>query len=452
MAIDTNTRVSFRRLLILLTLALPLASCGGGGEDSQPAPVVPAPAPTPQPPAPATVTYLHSFQRLPSDGGQPNGPLLQANDGNFYGTTRAGGPNTCRPVLPIPCGVIFKVTPAGVETVLYAFGTSANDGYTPLGSLIQGQDGALYGTTSNGGIYGGGGTIFRITLGGAYSVLHSFGATPTDGITPTSGLIQARDGDFYGVTVSGGTNHCANIPQAGGNCGTVFKMASNGAVTILYSFGTSFSDGVTPNGPLLQASDGNFYGTTGNGGANNYGTVFKITSAGIETVMRSLGAGFNPGFLPTDAYAPQGALVQGSDGALFGTSVSGGGGSCGNTFSCGTVFRITLAGDYSILYAFATSSTKSGHGPSPYLIQGRDGNFYGTTYSGGDTLGTPDGTVFRLTPSGIHTTLYSFGPLNDAPSHPETGVIQGSDGALYGTTFYSRQFDGSGTVFRLSLQ
>jgi len=398
------------------------------------------------------VTFLHNFRADLGDGGQPNGPLVQASDGNFYGTTRAGGLTDCRSDH-IPCGVIFKMTPDGTESVIHKFGSIENDGYTPSGSIIQGQDGALYGLTSNGGDYGGGGTVFKITLDGTYTVLHSFGGTPDDGVVPVGGLIQATDGNFYGVTGSGGANHCFQIPQDGGNCGTVFKVTPNGDTTILYSFGTSISDGVTPLASLVQASDGNFYGTTANGGANacttsnatnNCGTLFKTTPNGETTILHSFGPTYH------EPIAPLGALIQGTDGALYGTTASGGGGErCYWVFGCGTVFKFTLAGELSIVHAFAVTSREDGDGPSQYLIQASDGNFYGTTGSGGTNLGDLEGTAFKLTPAGVLTTLYSFGPLNDKASNPVGGLIEGTDGAFYGITAYSDAFTGAGSVYKL---
>lgn len=431
-------------VLALLVLSAAFASCGsgtGGGSDNNPPPLA-----LPE----AKVTFLHNFRPDQGDGGQPNGPLLQASDGYFYGTTRAGGTHQCTD--GIGCGSIFRMSADGRETVLYNFGSTANDGYRPSGPLMQGRDGALYGLTSNGGDYGGGGTVFKITLGGVYTVLHSFGGTPDDGVVPVGGLIQATDGNFYGVTASGGANHCFQIPQDGGNCGTVFRISPTGATSILYSFGTSISDGVTPLATLVQASDGNLYGTTVNGGANscttsnethNCGTLFKTTLSGQTTILYSFGPVY------TDAIAPQGALIQGTDGALYGTTAAGGGGSCGGFFGCGTVFKITLAGELSIVYSFALSSRLDGYGPSQYLIQARDGNFYGTTGSGGVHLSDLNGTAFKLTPGGVLTTLYSFGPLNSKASNPTGGLIEASDGALYGVTAYSDEYAGRGSVFKL---
>jgi len=378
----------------------------------------------------ATLTYLHAFGP-PPDASQPNGPLLLASDGNFYGTSRAGGANRCGDI-DFPCGAVFKVTPDGKETVISSFGLSATDAYRPNAGLIQGKDGALYGTTSNGGTYGGG-TVFKVTLGGVRTILYSFGATLTDGVVPTAALIQADDDNFYGTTSSGGGNHCGNIPQAGGNCGTIFRVTPQGVETVMHSFGAFAGDGVEPLGALLQASDGNFYGTTIDGGAgtcgvsvdipNSCGTVFKMTPAGVVTIIHSFGA-------KGDGIAPQGTLVQGADGALYGTTPSGG----AVGYASGIVFRITLAGKETVFYSFGPALT-DGDGPSPFLILASDGNFYGTTRSGGANQCTSCGTVFRLTPAGAHTVLASFGPVNIAPNDPGAGVTEGPDGALYGVTF-----------------
>lgn len=221
------------RLLIMLLAAL-LASCGGssgGSQNSSPGPInspTPTPTPIPTPTIPAatvTVTYLHAFQTSSvADGGQPNGPLLQASDGNFYGTTRAGGTNKCRTFENF-CGTVFRITPSGDEAVLYSFGANPSDGQSPNGPLLQASNGLLYGTTSNGGLYGRG-TVYQIGLDGVYKLLYSFGASPSDGSTPAAGLVEGRDGYLYGTTASGGANHCDQIPQSGSNCGAVFRIST----------------------------------------------------------------------------------------------------------------------------------------------------------------------------------------------------------------------------------
>lgn len=435
----------------LLILSV-LAACGDGGGSTTPTPTptptpaptptpTPAPTPTPTPAPSANVTYLHTFGVSGADGFQPNGPPLQASDGNFYGTTRNGGINTCRPISPIPCGVIFKVMPSGQETVLYQFGSTANDGYSALSALIQGPDGALYGTTSNGGAFGGGGTVFRIALDGSYRILHSFGGAIGEGDTLSSALVLARDGNFYGVTSSGGANRC-DPSREGGSCGTIFKLTPDGTLTTLQSFGGTPSAGVQPNGPLVQTLDGAFYGTTSLGGTYGRGTVFRLGVDGTLTTVYSFGA------TGSDPSSPQGSLVQGMDGALYGTTPSGGTG-------YGTAFRLDLAGRVTVLHSFGSGGQADGRGPSAFLSLGRDGALYGTSRNGGINGG---GTVFRLSYTGSLTTLFSFGITQNQPHDPEMGVIEARDGSLYGTTFYNEGLggigarSGFGAFYKLTIQ
>ena len=279
--------------------------------------------------SPAQVlTTLHSFggsstdcQSQPGCGSYPLAGLVQASDGNFYGTTEgSGGNNNC----VSGCGTVFKITPSATLTTLYRFCSQANcaDGESPRAGLVQASDGNFYGTTENGGAnncapYYGCGTVFKITSSGALTTLHSFARS--DGAYPGAGLVQASDGNFYGTTYVGGTN----------NYGTVFKITPQGTLTTLHSF--DGSDGANPADGLLQASDGNFYGATSYGGASNdcyggCGTVFKITSSGTLTTLHS--------FAGSDGANPPARLVQASDGNLYGTTYVGG------ADGRGTVFRL----------------------------------------------------------------------------------------------------------------
>jgi uncharacterized repeat protein (TIGR03803 family) len=217
-----------------------------------------------------------------------------------------------------------------------------------------------------------------------------------------------------------------------------------GTETTLYSFGSSLTDGANPNG-LVQGSDGNFYGTTEYGGTNNIaddgdGTVFRISPSGTETSLYSFGSS------PTDGTEPTVGLVQGSDGNFYGTTEVGG--MNGVPYGgAGTVFRISPSGTYTNLYSFGSSPT-DGIGPVAGLVQGSDGNFYGTTTFGGTNL--YDGTVFRISPSGTATTLYSFVGYPTDGQRPYAGLIQGSDGYFYGTTGSGGTTD-NGTVFKLTV-
>jgi uncharacterized repeat protein (TIGR03803 family) len=380
------------------------------------------------------LTALYSFTGT-ADGANPSAALVQGSDGSFYGTTQNGG--------TYYLGTVFKISTNGVLTTLHAF-TGGNDGANPSAALVQGSDRNFYGTT----LYGGGtcwynnvscGTVFKISTNGVLTTLYSFGSVqdtggvPLDGAYPSAALVQGSDGSFYGTTQYGGTYFS----------GTVFKISPNGALTTLYSF-TGTADG-TPSAALVQGSDGSFYGTTQYGGAHTnqwgtgYGTVFKISANGVLTTMHSFTGG-------NDGAGPNG-LVQGSDGNFYGTTSSGG------TSGAGTVFKISTNGVLTSLYSFA-NGTNYGANPSAALVQGSDGSFYGTTQNGG-TFGW--GTVFKISPNGALTTLYSFGSVQDTNgvplggANPSAALVQGSDGSFYGTTQNGGTNGGWwGTVFKIS--
>ena len=355
----------------------------------------------------ATFTTLHSF--LSTNGG-PYGAPIQATNGDLYGTTQeAAG----------AYGAVFKITPSGTLTMLHIF--DGTDGANPESGLIQATNGDLYGTTYQGGANSVG-TVFKITPGGTLTTLHSFDTT--DGAYPESGLIQATNGDLYGTTIDGG----ANCTSSGG-CGTVFKITPGGTLTTLYSFcsQTNCTDGTQPESGLMQATNGDLYGTTYQGGANGKGTVFKITPGGTLTTLHS--------FDTTDGEYPSGALIQATNGDLYGTAQEGGSG-------FGTVFQITLVGTLTTRHNFVYSD-----GAYPYagLMQATNGDLYGTVQDGG-TTGV--GTVFKITPGGTLTTLHIFDSTDG--SYPLAGLTQDTNGKLYGTTTGGGA-DANGTVFSLSL-
>jgi len=355
-------------------------------------------------------TTLYTFTGG-ADGGSPQSSLIQGRDGNFYGTTQYGGTGNT--------GTVYMVTAGGIETVLHSFAAvpdaAISNGTMPKAALVQGNDGSFYGTASVGGLTGAG-TVFQITTARTYTVFYQFDSGP-EGAQPT-GLIQASDGNFYGATTVGGTS---------GN-GTVFKMTPAGAETVLYCFAGG-TDGASPIGGVIEGSDGNFYGTTSSGGANGYGTVYKISPVGVETVIHSFS-------LTPDGIYPKAGLVEGSDGNFYGTTSDGGAG------VYGTAYRVTPSGTMTVLYAFAQGSA-DGKVPWAALIQGADGNFYGTTLGGG---ASNQGTVFSLTPSGTETVLYSFTGQADG-SQPVSALLQASDGTLYGT---SSGGSGAGSVFKIT--
>ena len=383
------------------------------------------------------LTSLHSFQVF-NNGAQPSAGLVQGSDGNFYGTTSGGGTNG-------DYGTVLKISTHGALTTLYSF-TGSNDGAYPRAALVQGNDGNLYGTTYSGGTNNQG-TVFKISTKGALTSLYSFSGTH-DGSNP-NGLVQGNDGNFCGTTYSGGTN----------NQGTVFKIGTSGALTSLYSF-TGTNDGANPNDGLVQGSDGNFYGTTKYGGTTDYnadfaaygrGTVFMISTAGVLTSLYSFTGG-------KDGAYPSARLVQASDGNLYGTTSFGGTYPGLHGVGYGTVFKISTKGAYISLYSFPAGN----HGvfPSSGLVQGNDGSLYGTTPFGGgsnDFGGEGYGTVFKISTDGALISLYSFTGTNDG-AYPN-GLVQGNDGDFYGTTAssgpYGYVFGGSvfgsfGTVFKIS--
>ena len=377
-----------------------------------------------------TFTTLANFNG--TNGDDSTAPLIQASDGNFYGTTSDGGANGGG-------GTVFKVTPAGTLTALYSFCAQAMcaDGSAPMAGLVQGSDGNFYGTTSEGGtgicLPRHCGTVFQITPAGMLTTLHSFGGN--DGSHPLAGLVQGSDGNFYGTTQSGGDN----------SFGTVFTITSAGAFTTLYSF--QDSDGSFPQAGLVQGSDGNFYGTTASGGDNESGTVFAITPAGTLTTLYSFCSQPNC----ADGSFPQAGVVQGSDGNLYGTTSEGG------AYGFGTAFELTLGGTLTTLYSFCgQTGCTDGATPAAGLVQATDGNFYGTTIAGGANQtcsgGTGCGTIFRITTAGALTTLYSFCSLaNCADGELPNGLVQGTNGTFYGTTSAGGPADVTVAVARSSV-
>ena len=369
--------------------------------------------------ATAPVSMGQTFKTLldfnGADGANPvYTSLSQGRDGNLYGTTLGGG--------SYGGGTVLRITPAGALQTVYSFCSQTNctDGSGPYAGLVEGSDGDFYGTTYSGGTSGVFGTVFKITPAGALTTLHSFDLS--DGAGPDSGLVQAANGDFYGTTTGG--------PDS--NNGTVFKITSAGSLTTLHIF--DGTDGSGPVGNLVQAADGNLYGTTPYGGVG-YGTIFKISLSGTLTTLHS--------FTLTDGSYPYGGLVQGSDGSFYGATY--GGGDTSNCFGngCGTVFKITPGGTLTTLHVFESTE---GANPVAGLIQATDGNFYGTTYAGGNAGDW--GTVFKVTPSGAVSTLHSFDG-NDG-GQPYGPVAQATNGNLYGTATNGLGTASQGTIFVIS--
>ena len=301
-------------------------------------------------------------------------------------------------------------------TVLYNFGAANGAPLNPgsPGVVAQGRDGNLYSTTANGGTKGLG-TVFKITPAGKLKVLYNFDGP--NGQAPLGGLTLGTDGKFYGTTWYGGTD----------GSGTVFKITASGKLTVLYNF-MEFSDsGFQPYAPPIQGMDGNFYGTAGFGGSKGAGTVYRITPSGQFTVLHAFGG--------SDGSSPVAPLILGNDGAFYGTTQLGG------SSNNGVVYKITASGTFTIV-----SQLDGTTGGNPYapLLQAQDGNFFGTA-SGWGVFGW--GTVYKLTPAGVLTDLYNFTGNSDGGG-PYGGLIQGTDGNLYGAA--SGEPSNSGTLYSLS--
>ena len=260
------------------------------------------------------------------------------------------------------------------------------------------------------------GTVYKITPAGALTVLYNFDVT--HGALPYGGLTLGTDGNFYGTTYQGGAN----------SSGTVFMITPAGTLTVRHDLKGGSVEGSSPYGAPLQGTDGNFYGTTYNGGnGNGSGTVYKMTPGGVLTTLYT--------FDHTHGAQPHAPVIQGTDGKLYGTTYSGG------TGGYGTVFKVTTGGQFTVLYNFDST-----HGAYPYgpLLQGTDGNFYGVTYGGG--LGS--GVIFKITAAGGLTVLHSMSSASDGGGL-YAGLAQVSDGSLYGAALRGGT-NGVGTIFRIT--
>jgi uncharacterized repeat protein (TIGR03803 family) len=421
---------------------------------------------------------LYGFQGNYGDGGWAQGRLVQGSDGYLYGTCKQGGNPSMGIYSYIGNGTIYKINTNGNGySRLYSFPTSATNGAKPLGGLHFGSDGWLYGAATAGGT-GSSGVLFKIpATGGVPTVLHNFDGS--DGIAPDAAIIPGSGGVFYGVAADGGSfgfgtafqvaadgssfNVLYNfVSPAGGDgtypqgpvsiygnvlygttssggtagAGAAFAMNLDGSgYQLLHSFTNDNGDGGQPEAALLKAADGFLYGTTEYGGASGYGTVFKAGADGSQYAV--LWQFTNS---PGDGACPAAGLIQGADGALYGTTTQGG------TNYGGTVFKIATNGAaYSVLYSFAGSP--DGETPCGSLVQDRHGILYGTTQSGGTNY---DGTVFSLTTNGGgYQVLYNFngGPADG--SQPQAGLCQGQDSMLYGTASAGGT-NYSGIVFTLA--
>jgi uncharacterized repeat protein (TIGR03803 family) len=372
-------------------------------------------------PASAQVfTKLHNFNSG-LNGCNPSAPPVQGRDGNLWGTTAECG-KTAR------AGTVFRMTPGGALTTVHGF-DGAKGGAEPAVAVVLGTDGLFYGDTFGGGVnLNGHAVVFKLTAGGSFFVLHDF--QPATQFSPQGALTEGADGNYYGTTRYGGTNLL----------GTVFKISSRGSLTTLYNF--DGVHGANPTNRLVLGTDGQFYGTTFDDSGN--GNVFKISSTGTLTVLHR--------FAGPDGKNPV-SLIQAKDGNFYGTAFHGGANTCG-TFGCGAIFKITRRGVFTKLYDFDGT-----HGAQPNdLTQGTDGNLYGTAAFGGSgtNCGTYGcGTIFQIPIAGVLTVLHNFD--NNDGSLPAGALAQHTSGKFYSTTELGGPNSagcggfGCGTVFSLDM-
>ncbi|MGA7381545.1 MAG: choice-of-anchor tandem repeat GloVer-containing protein, partial [Terriglobales bacterium] len=368
-----------------------------------------------------TYQVLYAFKGAP-DGSGPAAGVIQDSQGNLYGTTAMGG-NSCG-ANTNGCGTVFKLSTTGNETVLYSF-TGGADGGAPSAGLIQDAQGNLYGTTYWGGDISncspyGCGVVFKLDPTGNETVLYSFKGS-ADGEGPQAGLIQDAQGNLYGTTTYGGDPSC--VASDGLGCGVVFMLSATGEETVLHTFAGGV-DGALPYAGVIQAAQGNLYGTTAYGGAGSCGIVFKLNDTGTETILHTFGCSRN-------GASPEAGVIQDAAGNLYGTTHWGGYNCHLAQDGCGVVFKLSAEGKET---AFSPFSANGGRNPHAGLIEDSSGNFYGTTYAGAYQ---GQGTVFEMSSTGKRNQLYWF--CKDWPQctdgvDPQAGLIQDAQGNLYGTT------------------
>jgi uncharacterized repeat protein (TIGR03803 family) len=347
-----------------------------------------------------TYTDLHDLNAGAGDPHTLNSiRLAQGRDGNFYGESQGGGTSGL--------GTVFKITPSGTPTIIHSF--NGTDGANEVGGVTLGIDGNLYGDTFNGGIANQGVT-FKITPAGKETVLHNF-TNSGDGINPVNALALARDGNFYGTTDS--------------NPETIYKISSAGKLTTLHTL--TAAEGFQ-GGQLIQGSDGNFYGGMNLGGANGFGTAFKMTAKGVFTVLHN----FN-GSDGTDAAT---GMVQVGSNTFIGTA------SIGGTNNAGVIYSLTSSGTFAVLHEMNGPTDGSLVG---VLTAATDGNLYGVAINGGSAN---CGTIFKVTTGGQFTVLHTLDGTHGC--NPEPYLTQGTDGRLYGVA-NNGGANGNGVFFSLDV-
>jgi uncharacterized repeat protein (TIGR03803 family) len=359
-----------------------------------------------------TLTVLYNFEGSP-DGANPFAGLVRDSAGNLYGTTYTGASSGY--------GTVFKVDSSGTETILYSF-TGGNDGGSPVGGVIRDSEGNLYGTTSLGG-YDGYGVVYKLDTSNNESVLYSFDGGNEDGCYPYGGLVRDKAGNLYGVTPECGSS----------NLGIVYKVSKGGKETVLHNFAGGNDDGADAlYTALLRDTKGNLYGVTAEGGSQNSGVLYELSTKNKLTLLHTFVGG------TSDGCSAHGTPVMDKQGNIYGTASR-----CGSS-SDGILWKVSAKHKETVLHNF--TGTSDGANPIAGVIRDTHGNLYGICDSGG---ADDDGTIYELNSKGTLTLLHSFagGPTDGGT--PWGGVIQDSKGNLYGTTLEGGS-DREGTVWELT--
>ena len=385
-------------------------------------------------------SVLYNFPSL-GNGQNPTHPgiIAQGQDGSLYSTTLSGcgGFNLS--------GEVFKISPQGKFKTVVCVNSAVNLG-GPYSGVTLGTDGQFYGTSIGGDYYGG---VWKTTAAGKLTNFAVFGTDPNVS-EPLAPPVLGMDGNLYGSGGQGGTS--GSCTYSYGGCGGIYKMAPTGKnYSVLYRFAPTKvqTDGSNPVAPLILGTDGNFYGTTSSGGTSTGrgfgggGVIFKLTPSGSYSVLYN----FCSLRSCVDGEFPYAGLVQGSDGNFYGTTNQGGARIHAGGFTGGAIFSINpITGKYTVLYSFcALVNCADGANPTGGLVQASDSNLYGTTQLGGTKN---DGTIFQITPSGAYTVLYNFD--NTTGAQPEAALIQHTNGILYGDTLFGGT-SSRGVFFSLDL-
>jgi uncharacterized repeat protein (TIGR03803 family) len=355
-----------------------------------------------------TYKVLHNFGSSPGEPSCPTfeGAIAQSLGGNFY--------SSAPDCFSTDGGTVYKISVNGALTVIYRFPSDLSGPRTPVGGLVLGTDQQFHGTTKFGGINNFHGGIFRVTPGGKFTTMHEFNGDVNGG-APVNAPIQSVSGNYYGTTPG----------EYGLNWGSIYKITENGNFTLLHAF--NGADGAYAQGPLIQGTDYNFYGNTGAGGPLYDGVIFRVTAGGDYKVLHT--------FDGTDGEFPAGPLIQTKDGTFYGTAYASGSG------GAGVIFQMTPDFQFSVLYSFSAGA--DGGNPAGGLVEASDGNLYGTNTTGG---ANGHGVIFRITPAGAFTVLHDFRKSTGILS--QGTLIQHTNGKLYGQTTVGGSA-GHGVFFRL---